>query len=60
MSPLLEVGAEFQNELTARENIFLYGAIFGLTRKEIKEKLKGHEIIKEVNERERRVVVEIG
>ncbi len=38
VSPLLEVGAEFQNELTARENIFLYGAIFGLTRKEIKEK----------------------
>jgi ABC-type polysaccharide/polyol phosphate transport system ATPase subunit len=38
ISPFLELGTGFQNELTARENIFLYGAILGLTRKEVREK----------------------
>jgi lipopolysaccharide transport system ATP-binding protein len=36
---LLEVGTGFHMELTGRENIFLNGAILGMTKKEIKSKL---------------------
>jgi lipopolysaccharide transport system ATP-binding protein len=35
IAPFLELGVGFQPELTAKENIYLYGAIMGLTRKEI-------------------------
>lgn len=35
---LLEVGTGFQQELTGRENIFLNGAILGMTQAEIKKK----------------------
>jgi lipopolysaccharide transport system ATP-binding protein len=36
--PLIELGVGLQDDLTAKENIFLYGAIMGLKRNEIKEK----------------------
>ena len=38
VSSLLEVGAGFHPELTGRENVFLNGAILGMTRQEIKRK----------------------
>lgn len=38
MAPLIELGAGFDFELTARENIFLNGAILGYSRKFMKEK----------------------
>jgi lipopolysaccharide transport system ATP-binding protein len=39
MASLLEVGTGFHPEMTGRENIFMNGAIMGMTRKEIKSKL---------------------
>lgn len=39
VASLLEVGTGFHGDLTGRENIFLNGAILGMTRSEIKSKL---------------------
>jgi ABC-type polysaccharide/polyol phosphate transport system ATPase subunit len=38
IAPLIEVGAGFVPDLTGRENVYLNGAILGLTRKEISKK----------------------
>ncbi len=40
VASLLEVGTGFHPELTGRENIYLNGAILGMTRQEIKEKFE--------------------
>ena len=39
IASLLEVGKGFNGEMTGRENIFLNGAILGMTKKEIASKL---------------------
>jgi lipopolysaccharide transport system ATP-binding protein len=39
IASLLEVGTGFHPELTGRENVFLNGAIMGMTKKEIRAKL---------------------
>lgn len=38
VASLLEIGAGFHPDFTARENIYLNGALLGLTRKQIKDK----------------------
>jgi len=38
LSPFIELGVGFNPELTARENVFVNGAILGMTRAEITEK----------------------
>lgn len=38
LSSLLEVGTGFHPELTGKENIYLYGAILGMPRQEVKRK----------------------
>ncbi|MFT2007756.1 ABC transporter ATP-binding protein [Pontibacter sp. 13R65] len=40
IASLLEVGTGFHEELTGRENIFLNGAILGMTKAEIRSKLE--------------------
>ena len=40
IAPLIEVGAGFEPELTARENIFLNGAVLGYSKSFLKEKMK--------------------
>ena len=35
IAPFLELGVGFQPELTAKDNIYLYGAIMGISKKEI-------------------------
>ena len=38
IAPFLELGVGFQPELSARENIYLYGAIMGLTKRDVEKK----------------------
>lgn len=38
IAPLLELGAGFDSQYTGRENIFLYGAVLGLSKKFLEEK----------------------
>lgn len=40
VTPFLELGTGFNGELTARDNIILYGIILGFTKKEIIEKIE--------------------
>ena len=40
IAPLIELGAGFDMDLSARENIFLNGAILGYSRKEIKDRFE--------------------
>ncbi|MCR4842845.1 MAG: ABC transporter ATP-binding protein [Eubacterium sp.] len=41
IAPLLELGAGFDREYTARENVFLYGAVLGYSKEFIQEKFDG-------------------
>jgi lipopolysaccharide transport system ATP-binding protein len=38
IAPFLELGVGFQGDLTVRDNIFLYGALLGMSRREIEGK----------------------
>lgn len=40
IAPLIELGAGFDYEMTALENIFLYGALLGLPQSKLRESLK--------------------
>jgi lipopolysaccharide transport system ATP-binding protein len=50
LGSLLEVGAGFHSELTGRENVFLYGAILGMTKAEIARKFDAIVAFAEVEE----------
>jgi ABC-type polysaccharide/polyol phosphate transport system ATPase subunit len=39
MAPLLDLSAGFHSELTGRENIYVYGSLIGIKRKELKQNL---------------------
>jgi lipopolysaccharide transport system ATP-binding protein len=41
IAPFLELGVGFQPELTAEENVYLYGSIMGMNRTQIKNKIDG-------------------
>lgn len=41
IAPFLELGVGFQPELTAEENVYLYGSIMGMNRAHIKNKIDG-------------------
>ncbi|PWB56953.1 MAG: ABC transporter ATP-binding protein [Candidatus Methanoperedenaceae archaeon] len=41
IAPFLELGVGFQPELTAEENVRLYGAVMGMSKKEIEDRFDG-------------------
>jgi len=41
IAPFLELGVGFQPDLTAEDNVRLYGAIMGMTKKEMESKFEG-------------------
>ena len=50
IAPFLELGVGFQPDLSARDNVYLYGAIMGLTHKEVDQR---YEEIMEFSEMKR-------
>lgn len=50
VAPLISVGVGFHRELTGRENIYVNGAILGLTRNQINERLDSIIEFAEINE----------
>lgn len=40
VTPILELGVGFNPELTAKENVYLYGVIMGMGKEEIREKIE--------------------
>lgn len=50
VSSMLEVGTGFHREMTGRENIYLNGAILGMTRREIDERLEEIVAFSEIGE----------
>ncbi len=40
IAPFLELGVGFQPELTAEDNVRLYGAVMGMTKREMEEKFE--------------------
>jgi lipopolysaccharide transport system ATP-binding protein len=50
LGALLEVGTGFHQELTGRENTYLYGSILGMTRKEVEEKFNAIVDFSEIGE----------
>ncbi len=38
LSPVLELGGGFSGELSGRKNVYLYGALLGLNRREVRER----------------------
>jgi homopolymeric O-antigen transport system ATP-binding protein len=41
VSPFLELGVGFNPELTARENVYVNGAVLGLSRRELAQRMEG-------------------
>ena len=50
LTSMLEVGTGFNNELTGRENIYLNGAILGMSKKEIDDRLNDIIAFSEIGE----------
>jgi len=50
ISPLIELGAGFDFDLTARENVYLNGSVLGFSKKEMEEKMDGIIEFSELND----------